>query len=182
MAISKERKEELVTQYKELIGNSRALILADYGGMSVKRMEGLRAKVRDANGAFYVTKNTLLKIALEETGQPVPDELLLGQVATGFALGEVPSLAKALVDFAKEEDNLKLKGGIMEGEMLSTDQVESLASLPSLDELRAQIIGLINGPAQNIAGVIAGGVRQVVNVLDAYARSEETAAEAEPAA
>lgn len=182
MAISKERKEELVTQYKELIGNSRALILADYGGMSVKRMEGLRAKVRDANGAFYVTKNTLLKIALEETGQPVPDELLLGQVATGFALGEVPSLAKALVDFAKEEDNLKLKGGIMEGEMLSTDQVESLASLPSLDELRAQIIGLINAPAQNIAGVIAGGVRQVVNVLDAYARSEETAAEAEPAA
>lgn len=181
MAISKARKEELVAQYKDLIGGSRAVFFADYGGMSVKDMENLRAKVREVDGSFYVTKNTLLKIALEEMGQPVPEDVLLGQVATGFAMGEVPSLAKALVDFAKDEDDLKLKGGIMEGNLLASTQVEDLARLPSLDELRAQVIGLISAPAQNIASVVASGVRQVVNVLDAYAKSENAEAEAEAA-
>ena len=176
MAISKARKEELVAQYKDLIEQSRAIILTEYGGMSVKEMEGLRAKVREVDGAFFVTKNTLLKLALEEAGRPVPEELLLGQVATGFAMGEIPSLAKALVDYAKDADKLSVKGGMLEVEMLTADQIKALAELPSLDQLRAQIIGLINAPAQGIASTVTNGIRQVINVVDAYARSEEAAA------
>jgi large subunit ribosomal protein L10 len=179
LAISRKRKEELVAQYTDLIEQSEAIILTEYKGMSVKSMEGLRQKVREVNGSFYVTKNTLLQHALEQIDAPVPQELLLGQVATGFAAqGEVAALAKALVDYAKSDDHLVLKGGIMGAELLTTDQVEALAKLPSLDELRAQIMGLVSAPARNIASTVASGVRQVVNVLDAYARQEEAEAEA----
>ena len=182
MAISKKRKDKLVAEYKALIDQSKAVFLADYSGMNVKELEGLRAKIREANGAFYITKNTLLRIALQESGQPVPDELLNGPVASGFALGEVPSMAKALVDFAKGVDKLSVKGGILESTTLTAQQVEDLANLPSLDQLRAQILGLINGPAQGIVSAVTNGVRQVINVVDAYAKSEDEENAAEAAA
>ncbi len=175
MAITKARKEELVAQYLELADQSNAIFMAEYSGMSVKGMEALRKVVREADGAFHVTKKTLLKIALEQSGKPIPTDLMDGQLAAGFALDEAPTLAKALVKFAKAEDALTLKGGIFNDEILSSDQVKALADMPSLPELRAQILGLINAPARNIATVIAGGIRQVVNVIDAYAKSEEAA-------
>ena len=102
-------------------------------------------------------------------------DLLIGQLGTGFAMNEVPTLAKALTEFAKEEEDLKIVGGLLDGELLSADEVKALAELPSLDELRAQIIGMLQAPARNLVGVFAGGVRQVVNVLDAYAKQEEEA-------
>jgi len=175
LAINKERKDELVAQYSELLEQSRAIILTEYSGLNVKQMQALRAQVRQADGAFYVTKNTLLKLALSEKGQELPDDLLVGQLGTGFALNEVPTLAKALTEFAKDQEDLKIVGGVVDGELLSPEQVKALADLPSLDELRAQIIGMLQAPARNLATVVAGGVRQVVNVLDAYARQEEEA-------
>ena len=179
MAISKQKKDELVAQYMDLIAQSDALILTEYKGMAVKDMQSLRTKIREADGAFYVTKNTLLKLALEESGATVPEDLLTGQVATGFALGEAPSLAKALVDYADKAENLTIRGGVMEMTVLSQEQVESLAKLPSLEELHAQIIGLISAPARNLVTTITNGVRQVVNVVDAYSKSEEAEAEAD---
>lgn len=175
MAISKARKDELVAQYSELIGQSNAIFMADFTGMSVKGMEDLRQKVREADGAFHVTKKTLLKYALEQAEMPVPEDLMDGQLAAGFAMDQAPTLAKALVDFAKNEDTLTLKGGIFGEDVLSFDQVKALADMPSLPELRAQILGLINAPAQNIVSAVTNGVRQVVNVIDAYAKSEEAA-------
>jgi large subunit ribosomal protein L10 len=175
LAISRQRKEELTAQYVELINESRAVFLTEYTGLTVKQLEALREEVRKSGGAIHVTKNTLLINALRETGRPIPEDLLVGQIATGFALTEAPSLAKTLVDYAKKEDKLTLRGGILGAELLTPAQVQSLASLPSLDELRGQIIGLISAPARNIAGTIASGVRQVVNVLDAYAKKEEAA-------
>lgn len=172
MAISRARKEELVGQYMELLDQSQAVFLAEYAGLDVKQMEALRGDVRKVDGRLHVTKNTLLIYALEQQGKPVPSELLNSQIVTGFALGEVPALAKALVDFAKRQDDLVVKGAILGENILTLDQVKNLAELPSLDELRAQIIGLISAPARNIASTVASGVRQVVNVLDAYARSE----------
>ena len=173
MAISKARKDELVAQYTELIEQSEAIFLTNYQGMSVKKIDSLRDEVVKAEGAFHVTKNTLLKIALEKAEIDVPEELLQGQLATGFALSEAPTLAKALVDYAKKEDALELVGGFMGSDYLQADGVEALAKLPSLDQLRGQIVGLISAPARNVASVLASGVRQVVNVVDAYAKKEE---------
>ena len=172
MAISKARRHELKNQYVDLLNESQAVFLTEYTSLDVKTMEELREKVIQAGGRFHVTKNTLFKIALEETGRPVPEDFLTGQTATGFALAEVPALAKTIVDFAKKEDNFSLKGAILDQSILSNEDVKSLADLPSLDQLRAQIIGLINAPAQNVASTIANGIRQLVNVLDAYAQKE----------
>ncbi len=178
MAITKARKVELLAQYDELIQNSRAIFLAEYSGMNVKQMNALRDKIYEANGSFHVTKNTLFKLALEKADIELPDNFLEGQLATGFAFDEAPTLAKALVDFAKDDEKVTLRGGFLGNEFLTAEQVESLAKLPSLDQLRSQIIGVISAPARNVASVLASGVRQVVNVVDAYAKSEEGAAEA----
>jgi len=178
LAITKERKDELVAQYVDLLQNSRAIILTEYSGLNVKQMQDLRAQVRQAEGGYHVTKNTLLRIALAESGLELPEELLVGQLATGFAMNEVPSLAKALTEFAKDQDDLKIVGGLLNDEFLTAEQIKELAELPSLDELRAQIIGMLQAPARNLATVVAGGVRQVVNVLDAYAKQEEAEASA----
>jgi large subunit ribosomal protein L10 len=184
LAISKARKDELVSDYVELLGRSQAVFLTEYRGLTVKQMEALREEVRKSQGALNVTKNTLLSYALEQTGRPVPSEMLIGQIATGFALGEAPALAKTLVDYAKKEDKFKLKGGILGDKALTPAQVEALATLPPLADLRAQILGLISAPARNVASALASGVRQVVNVIDAYAKKEDgtDATEAEAAA
>lgn len=181
MAISKKRKDELVADYIDLINRSQAIFVTEYAGMTVAKMEALRGEIRKADGMMHVTKNTLLRYALEQAGRPVPEELLTGQVATGFALGEAPVLAKTLVEYARKEELLKLRGGLLGDKLLTAAQVDSLAKLPSLDELRAQIIGMIRTPAQNMTSLVANSVRQVVNVLDAYAKKEEGSS-AEPAA
>ena len=155
---------------------SSAIFLTRYGGMTVKEMEALRLKIGDANGQINVTKNTLLGIALEQTDHVPPSELLNGQLATSFALGEASALAKVLVDQAKANDKLKIVGGMLGNRVLTPKEVESLATLPSLDQLRAQILGLISAPAQGIVSAVANGVRQVVNVLDAYAKKDDSGA------
>jgi large subunit ribosomal protein L10 len=175
LAITKDRKDELVADYVELINRSQAIFLTEYTGMSVAKMESLRGEVRKVDGALHVTKNTLLRYALEQTGRPVPEALLNGQVATGFALGEASILAKTLVDYARKDELLKLRGGILGDKLLNAGQVDTLAKLPSLNELRAQLIGIISTPAQNITSAVANGVRQVINVVDAYARKEDGA-------
>ena len=172
MAISRTRKEELLGQYTDLLENSRAVFLAEYGGLNVKNLETLRQEVRDAQGTFAVTKNTLLRNALEKAGEPVPELMLTGQTGASFAMGEAPALAKALVEYAKKEEMFTIKGGIFEGQLLSVDDVEQLAKMPSLDQLRGQLAGLVSAPARNLASVVASGVRQVVNVIDAYAKKE----------
>jgi large subunit ribosomal protein L10 len=175
LALDKERKERLVSQYLELIKQSDAIFMTSYAGLNVKSMESLRKEVRDANGVLQVTKNTLLKLALEKADRPMPPDFLEGQLATGFAMDQAPRLAKALVDFAKGDENVVIKGGIMGDKFLSAAEIKALADLPTLDQLQAQIVGLITAPAQNILSVVTNGVRQVINVVDAYAKSEETA-------
>jgi large subunit ribosomal protein L10 len=175
LAISRERKEELVEQYIDLLNQSRAVFLAEYSSVSVAQLEKLRADVRGANGAFHITKNSLLRLALERSGRPIPEEIFTGQTAAGFALGELPAMAKTLVEFSDDVEQFSLKGGLMDSTLLTAEAIEAMAKLPSLDELRAQIIGLINAPAQNVTSAVANGVRQLVNVLNAYATQEDAA-------
>ena len=175
MAIKKVRKDELVEQYTDLLKNSSAIFLTQYGGMSVQDLEALRIKVSEADGQINVTKNTLLRIAMEANELTPPLDLMNGQVATSFALGEVPTLAKVLVDSAKTNDKLTIIGGMLGDRRLTPAEIEALATLPSLDQLRAQILGLVSAPAQGIVSAVANGVRQVVNVLDAYAKKDDSA-------
>ena len=176
MPLSKVRKEELIDDYLELLENSKAIIFTEYRGLTNTQLTKLRRAVRDAQGQYRVAKLTLLKRAMEEKGYAIPDELAGVPFAVGFCIEEVPSVAKALTEFAKENDAFVVRGGMMENSYLTEKQVKALAELPPLDVVRAQLLGLLDTPAANLVGVIQAGVAQVVNVLHAYVEQGEEAA------
>jgi len=168
LAISKERKAELLTEYVDQLRQSQGIILADYRGLSVSQMESIRRALRPLGGKLQVSKNRLLKLALQEVDISLPEEWLSGPTAVSFCYGEVPPVAKALVEARKEMEALTLKGGLVGNTPITALQVEEIASLPSREVLLAQVLGTINAPASQVVGVIAGGIRQVLNVLQAY--------------
>jgi large subunit ribosomal protein L10 len=168
LAISRKKKEELVAQYTEQLERSHGFILADYRGLSVGDMDQIRNAMRPASGKFQVVKNRLLSLALQEVGTSLPEEWLIGPTAVSFCYDEVPPVAKALTDAAKDLETLRIKGGLMDTEIIQTEQVQAIADLPSREVLLAQVLGTINAPASQVAGVVANGIRQVMNVLQAY--------------
>lgn len=176
MAISRERKEEVVAQYQEWIQQSRAMIVAEYQGMSMKDMDALRSKVREIGGEFHVVKNTLGKLAFESAGLSYPSDQFEGSTAIGFAFEDAPALAKTLNEFARSSEVLKLKSGYLGKEMISADQVKNLAELPPLPVMRAQLMGTILAPASKLVRTLAEPARQVAAVLQAYAEKDGGAA------
>lgn len=179
MAITREKKEDLIQRYVSDLKDSEAIIITSYRGLKVKDVEKLRRKIRDAEGSFAIVKNTLAARALQEAGWTAADDLLTGPVGIGFCHHNIGGVAKAIADFAKENDLLKINGGVLGGRVIDEAGAKSLANLPPLEVVRAQFLGLLNTPASRLAGVVAGGVRQMVNVLNAYAeKDKEAAAEA----
>lgn len=169
MAITRERKEELVAQYSEILQSTAGFIITEYRGMTMGDFNALRNKLRETGSSYLVTKNTLFTIALRDQGWPVPEDLLLGPVATAFADGNFPGLAKALLDFKKDhEERFVIKGGAMLGNLLTAEEIEAISKLPSLDELRAQLAGLIVQPATGLVSVLNAATSDIVNVLHAY--------------
>jgi large subunit ribosomal protein L10 len=181
LAITKEHKADLLQKYAELLKKSQGLILVEYRGLNMKGMDPLRRKVREAAGELHVVKNTLALMALREAGQEAPASLFTQTTAIGFAFTDVPGVAKALTAFARDSEFVKVKGALLGNQVLGPKDVEALAELPPLPVLRAQLLGLISTPASRLTGVIASGVRQVVNVVKAYADKAESPEEA-PAA
>jgi large subunit ribosomal protein L10 len=179
LAISRAKKEELVQEYVDKLSNSEAVIFTDYRGLSVSDMQALRAKIREAEGSFAIVKNTLLERALNEAKLPAPSEMLFGPVGIGFCGNNIPGVAKAITEFAKDNEVMSVKGGLMGDQVIDVAAVDSLAKLPSLEVLQAQILGLLNAPASQLVGVVSSGVRQVVNVVHAYSEQDaEASAEA----
>lgn len=174
MALSKERKQEVLAQYKEWMSNSQALILMEYQGASVKDLEAARAKVRESGGEFHVVKNRLAKLALKENDYEVPEGYLENSTAIGFAFDDVASTAKALSETAKDVDAFKFKGGFMGAEVLNAAQVDSLAKLPPLVVLQAQLLGVLQAPASKLVRTLAEPARGLAAVIKA--KSEEAAA------
>lgn len=171
MAITRERKEELVAQYLDLLEKSNGFVIIQYGGLGVSKVDGMRNAVRKADGFYAVTKNTLFTKALQQYGWNVPSDLLKGPTAVAFGLENFPGVAKAVLDYSGErevEGKLVIKGGMMVGDIINPSQVEAVSKLPTLDELRAQLAGLVVAPAEGIVNVIYGATGQVVNVIQAY--------------
>ncbi len=174
MALSKQRKEEVLAQYKEWMSQSQALILMEYKGATVSDMEAARAKVREAGGEFHVVKNRLVKLALKDNNLDVPEGYLDNSTAIGFAFEDVASTAKALSDMAKDVEAFQFKGGYMGVEVLSPEQVNVLAKLPALPVLRAQLLGVLQAPASKLVRTLAEPARGLAAVVKAY--SEESVA------
>ncbi|MCQ3974706.1 MAG: 50S ribosomal protein L10 [Anaerolineae bacterium] len=175
LAISREKKEELLKGYLQELNLSEAVIITGYRGLKVSQVEQLRKKVREAEGSFAIVKNTLAERALKEAGIAFDADMLTGPIGIGFCHSNVGGVAKAITDFAKQNELLTIRGGMLGNRVIDEAGVKNLATLPSLDVLRAQLLGLINAPASQLAGVVAGGVRQLVNVFNAYAEKEAEA-------
>ncbi len=176
MAISKQRKEEMLSQYAEWLQKSQAVILVEYTSATMKEMDAIRAKVRESGGEFHVLKNTLAKRAFSDAGVNIPDEMLANSTAATFAFTDVAATAKALADATKNLDFVKVKGGVMERTVLNQTQVKALAELPPLPVVRAQLLGVLQAPASKLVRTVAEPARQIASVIKAYVDQSAPAA------
>jgi large subunit ribosomal protein L10 len=177
LAISKERKEELVAQYQTWAESSKAMILTEYIGLTTKEMDELRRKIRETGGEFHIVKNTLTKLAFNATGHAFEEDNFKGTSAIGFAFEDAPSVAKAISDFAKTSEFIKIKGGYLGSEKMTPAQVTALADLPPLPVIRASLLGTLMAPANNLVRVLAEPGRRLAQVMKAYS-DQEAAGEA----
>ena len=175
MAVSREQKVTSLTRYVDALKQSNGIILADYSGLKVSEVEKLRRAVTPLGGRLLVVKNRVLKLALEETGTPLPDEYLTGPTMVGFCFDAIPPVAKVLMDATKEYSTFQLKGGLIGDSVLTIEQAKTIAFLPPRAILLGQVLGTINAPASRVASVIAGGIRQILNVVQAYVDKLEEA-------
>jgi large subunit ribosomal protein L10 len=172
LAISKERKHEVVAQYGEWANRSQALILTEYKGMTMQQLDELRRKVRELGGEFHIVKNTLASLAFKEQGLPVPEGFFEGTTAVGIAFSEAAAMAKVMTEFTRTTEFIKVKGGYLGKLPLTAQDVKALADLPPLPVIRAQLLGTILTPASQLARVLAEPARRVASVLKAYADKE----------
>jgi large subunit ribosomal protein L10 len=168
LAISKERKNEFIAQYSDWVNRSRALVVAEYRGLTMKNIDDLRSKIREAGGEFHVVKNTLGKMAFEKVGLPIPEKYFEGTTAIGFAFDDVTAITKIMSEFARTSDSLKIKGGYLDKAPISAEAVKSLAELPPLPVIRGQLLGTILAPATRLARVLNEPARQLAYVVQAY--------------
>lgn len=180
MPLTKEKKEVILADYIEVLKRCSGVVVTEYRGLSVTRFNEVRNKLRDVGATYNVTKNTLFRKALKEVGMAVPEDLLKGPVAIGFAYENFSGTVKALLDAAKDNDLLVLKGAILEQSVFRADDLDALSKLPSLNELRAQLIGLLVQPASQLLSVLEAAPRDLVSVLAAYVdkHTEKSADEA----
>lgn len=168
MAITKKHKQALVDRYRELVQSSQGIVLASFTGLTVKELETLRRRIRELGGEFHVVQNRLAALALKEAGLSMPAEALQGSTAVGFAAEDPLAIAKAIAEFGRDLEGVRIKGGMIGGLVYSGLEVQRLAELPPLPVLRSRLLGLIQTPGGRVARALASSVRQVASVLKAY--------------
>ena len=178
MAFTKKEKELIVSQYVEWMDRSQAILLTEYTGLSVKEIDELRGKIREVGGEFHIVKNTLGKVAIDQIGLERPEDLLIGSTAAAFAYEDAAGVAKAVAEFAKGSDSLKIKAGYLDGEFIGSDAVIALAELPPLPVLRAQLLGVLSAPAGKLVRTLAEPARGLASVFQAYADKDTDVAPA----
>jgi large subunit ribosomal protein L10 len=164
----KREKERVVADLVERLRASETLFVADYRGLTMPEIDGVRTEVLKHGAQFTVVKNTLTKRAAEEAGVPELVELLDGPTAIAFVRdGDMVAVAKALNDTARQTKILSLRGGLLEGKPMTADQVRDLAALPPAEVLRGQVLGAIVAPLNAIAGLVNAPLQNLVGLIDA---------------
>ena len=163
------KNQSMLSAIKEDLEGAGAVWVVDACGLTVKEVEALRGSVREAGASMKVYKNTLVHIALEDAELPTLDDMLNGPSAFVFAGSDVAAAAKAVKEFAKSNENLQIKGGLMEGKAVTAAEVEAIASLPSREELLAHIAAAINGVAKALAVCVNGVPQGLAQVTKAVA-------------
>ena len=172
--MDRAEKREFVTSLNDVFKSTGSVVVAHYAGLTVANMTDLRSKMRAAGGTVKVAKNRLAVIALQGTESEGMKDLFKGQTLIAYAEDPVAA-PKVAADFAKANDKLVILGGAMGSTVLDADGVKALATMPSLDELRAKIVGMIQTPATRIAAVVNAPAGNLARVFGAYARKDEAA-------
>jgi large subunit ribosomal protein L10 len=170
--VDRAAKKELVATLSEVFKASNVVVVAHYAGLTVAQMQTLRRQAKQAGASVKVAKNRLAKIALDGTNSAAIAPLLKGPTVLAYS-GDPVAAPKVLSEFAKANGKLVILGGALGNTALDADGVKALAALPSLDELRAKIIGLIQAPATKLAQVITAPAAKVARVVHAYAAKGE---------
>ena len=165
--MDRTQKEEQVAYLNNIFTEAQVLVVTQNMGLSVSEVTDLRSKMRDAGGRFKVAKNRLIKLALKNTKYDHISDLFSGPTALAYS-SDIIAAPKVVSAFAKTNEKLVIVGGAMGETLLDAKGVDALASLPSLDELRAKIVGIISTPATRIAGVIQAPGGQVARVINSY--------------
>ena len=151
--MSKEKKQNYISEMTTQFDKSEAVIVAHYQGLTVNQLDELRAKMREHGIIFKITKNRITKLALEKTRCKELSDLFSGPTAVALSKDAITS-AKILTKFSKENNNLKILGGIMGKDILDVAGVAKMATLPTLEEARAKIVGILRSPAQKITSIL----------------------------
>jgi large subunit ribosomal protein L10 len=175
--LPKPAKIEQVAEVKERIEQNQIAVLTKYVGINAEEVTDLRRKLREQGVSMKVYKNRLAKLALDELGLSEAVSFMEGPTAWAFSEDPVAP-AKVLKDFGKEVPVVEMRGGILEGKIVSKDQLEALASLPGREVLLAQLVGTVAAPLRNLVGVLSAPTRNLVNVLDQVKKQKEEAGEA----
>ncbi len=165
----RSEKEEFVVGLEGVYKDSQSVIVTHYHGLNVSQITSLRSALREKGARFKVVKNTLSNIAARNAGIPNSDIMFSGPTAIAYS-DDLVAAAKVVTDFAKTNDKLKIICGVIGSQFVDAAGVEAISKLPSLDELRSKIIGLIQAPATKIAGVLHAPASQVVRLLSAYTK------------
>jgi large subunit ribosomal protein L10 len=178
--MQKADKEKVVADLTEKLRRSETMIVADYRGLTMPQIDALRSRLIENGARFTVVKNTLTRRAAQEAGADMLLALLEGPSAIAFveADGDAVAVAKALADSARDTKVLEIRGGIMQGRVISGSDVEELAKLPPLDVLRGQVLGAIIAPLSSLAGLVNAPLQNLYGLIDA--RIEQLQADGEP--
>lgn len=176
MAISRQKKDEVLARYQAWFDRSQAIMLVEYTGLTVKQLDGIRAKIRETGGEFHIVKNTLARKIASANGVEFPKAILTKSTAMVFAFSDAAGTAKALNDATKGLEAIKLKGGFLGKQALDANQVKALADMPPLPVVRAQLLGVIQAPASKLVRTIAEPARSLASVFRAYADKAQASA------
>jgi large subunit ribosomal protein L10 len=169
MAITKEKKIELINDIVGKLQKSKAVVFTDYRGLTVEDLDEVRTKLRLEGVDFKVIKNTLFRKAVIEAGLEMDFTALSGHpIAAAFSYDDEVAPAKITYEFSKKNENLEIIGGILEGKEINAISIKSLAKLPGREELYAKIVGSLAAPMSGMVNVLSGNLRGLVNVLSAY--------------
>ena len=158
-------KQNFVKNFNSALKEKEFLLIAHYKGLTVSDISSLRKKVKSANSTFKVAKNTLAKRAIKDTNFEILDKFFVGPTSVAYSDDPV-STSKALVDFAKENENLKILGASMSGKELGLDEIKQLASLPSMETLRAKIVGLLSATQRSIVTTLQANQSNLIRVVN----------------
>ena len=167
----KSKKKTYIEEMKKFFTKTSSIFVTHYQGLTVKQIDELRAEMRKHGILFKITKNKITKLALEGSKYKKLENLFTGPTAVAFSEDAITS-AKILTNFAKKNSNLKIIGGIMEKEPLSLEEVKNIATLPTLNEARAKIVGILTAPAQKIISILLAPGSKIA--ILAHAKSKKT--------